>query len=107
MKKKSGYMGNQNAKKPEALKTVARSFRLHPHTVAWIKILAKNGLSEAAVIGLAVRHFATATLDEKTFNRESARQSLEEMQANKPTLLRNGMTEAEFDEIVAQLTAKL
>lgn len=105
--KKSGYTGNKNAKKPDALKTTQRSFRIHPHTSAWLKILAKSaGVTESAVIRLAVQHFATAALDEKTYNRESARQSLEEMIANKSALLRNGMTIDEFDTAVATLSAQ-
>lgn len=105
--KKSGYTGNKNAKKPDALKTTPRSFRIHPHTSAWLKILAKSaGVTESAVIRLAVQHFATATLDEKTYNRESARQSLVEMLANKATLIRNGMTIDEFNDAVESLTVK-
>lgn len=97
-------LGNQNAKKPDALRSVRKSFRLHPHACSWIELLAKqSGSSESSVIWSAVQLFASHVLDAKDYEQENNRQALVDLTENRERLLRDGMTEDEFNDAIAKL----
>lgn len=96
--------GNQNAKKPDALRSVRKAFRLHPHACAWIALLAnRSGSSESSVIWSAVQFFASHVLDAEDYSKESNRQALIDLTENRARLLRCGMSEAEFNDAISQL----
>lgn len=95
-------IGNTNAAKPAAMRRLCKQFSLHATTLAWLKLLSHDGdIPVSTVVAEAVKFYALHVLDKDLAERECARQEAEALTANKAHLLRNGMTDKEHADALA------
>lgn len=97
-------IGSRNRALPPERRRIQVAFRISPHTRAWLKLL---GMNQGVVIDLAVRAFALRVLPRAVAEAESARQTLDDIVAERKRMLRDGVSAQTLDEIEAGLRRNL